>query len=71
VLTSRLLIVEHYITHRQALSIELGGRLLIWFSYLTPCVPLSFKGGGEDIEKRGFAPLKLPFWALDRARVYD
>jgi len=29
--------------------------------YLTPFVPLSLKGEGENIKKRGFAPLKLPF----------
>jgi hypothetical protein len=28
--------------------------------YLTPCIPLSFKGEGEDFMKRGAAPLKLP-----------
>jgi len=33
----------------------MGKRLFI---YLTPCVPLSFKGEGEDIKKRGFAPLR-------------
>jgi len=28
--------------------------------YLTPFIPLSFKGEGEDRVKRGFAPLKHP-----------
>jgi len=28
--------------------------------YLTPCVPLSFKGEGEEIKKRGEAPLRHP-----------
>ena len=28
--------------------------------YLSPCIPLSFKGEGEDIKKRGFAPLRHP-----------
>jgi len=27
--------------------------------YLTPCVPLSFKGEGEGNKKRGFASLGL------------
>jgi len=27
--------------------------------YLTPCIPLSFKGEGEVIFKRGFTPLIL------------
>jgi hypothetical protein len=30
------------------------------FIYLTPLIPLSFKGEGEDIKKRGYASLKLP-----------
>jgi len=29
--------------------------------YLTPSVPLSFKGEGEGIEKRGLAPLRHSF----------
>jgi hypothetical protein len=29
--------------------------------YLTPLIPLSFKGDGEGFKKRGFAPLKHPF----------
>jgi hypothetical protein len=29
------------------------------FIYLTPFIPLSFKGEGEEKKKRGFAPLKL------------
>jgi len=29
------------------------------FIYLTPCVPLSFKGEGEENKKRGFASLGL------------
>ena len=28
------------------------------FIYLTPFIPLSFQGEGEDIKKRGFAPLR-------------
>jgi len=28
----------------------------ILFIYLTPCVPLSFKGEGEEIKKRGVSP---------------
>jgi len=27
--------------------------------YLTPCIPLSFEGEGEEILERGFAPLLL------------
>ena len=34
------------------------------FIYLTPCVPLSFKGEGEDIKKRGFAPLRHLLFGL-------
>jgi len=30
------------------------------FSYLTPSVPLSFKGEGEGFWKRGEAPLRHP-----------
>jgi len=30
------------------------------FINLTPLVPLSFKGEGEEIERGAFAPLKLP-----------
>jgi len=29
--------------------------------YLTPLIPLSFKGEGEVLGKRGFAPLRRPF----------
>jgi hypothetical protein len=29
--------------------------------YLTPCVPLSLKGEGEEIRRRVFTLLKLPF----------
>jgi hypothetical protein len=32
----------------------------IRLSNLTPLVPLSFKGEGEDKKKRGYAPLTLP-----------
>jgi len=28
-----------------------------FFIYLTPFIPLSFKGEGEEILERGFAPL--------------
>jgi hypothetical protein len=28
--------------------------------YLSPLIPLSFEGEGEEVLKRGFAPLKLP-----------
>jgi len=28
--------------------------------YLTPLIPLSFKGEGENVKKRGFAPLRHP-----------
>jgi hypothetical protein len=31
----------------------------VFFIYLTPFIPLSFKGEGEEKKKRGFAPLKL------------
>jgi hypothetical protein len=30
------------------------------FIYLTPLVPLSFKGEGDKIKKRDFVPLKHP-----------
>jgi len=30
------------------------------FINLTPFIPLSTLGEGEDIKKRGFAPLRLP-----------
>jgi len=43
------------------------------FIYLTPLIPLSFKGEGEDIKKRGEASLRLPsrisLKALDKVRV--
>jgi len=29
------------------------------FIYLTPCIPLSYQGEGEDFYKRGFASLEL------------
>jgi len=32
---------------------------LRYFIYLTPCVPLSFKGEGEDGGRGAIAPLKL------------
>ncbi len=34
---------------------------LVLVIYLTPCVPLSFKGEGEVLGKRGYAPLRLSF----------
>jgi hypothetical protein len=35
------------------------------YYYLTPCIPLSFKGEGEDFLLRGAnAPLKLPIVRL-------
>ena len=33
------------------------------FIYLTPCVPLSFKGEGEEKERGAKAPLKCPKYA--------
>jgi len=30
------------------------------FIYLTPCVPLSYQGEGEKIERGADAPLRLP-----------
>jgi len=30
------------------------------YIYLTPLIPLSFKGEGEDTKKRGEAPLRHP-----------
>jgi len=33
---------------------------IIVFINLTPCVPLSFKGEGEDVYERGFAPSNFP-----------
>jgi len=32
--------------------------------YLTPFIPLSFKGEGEEILERGFAPLRLPAFII-------
>jgi len=32
--------------------------------YLTPLIPLSFKGEGEVWVERGFAPLGLPIFSL-------
>jgi len=36
-------------------------QLRLWYYliiYLTPCIPLSFKGEGEDIKRGASAPLK-------------
>jgi len=35
------------------------------FIYLTPFIPLSFKGEGEGYRKRGAAPLRHPLKRLD------
>jgi len=37
----------------------IGGRLIFVIT-LTPFIPLSLKGEGEDIKKRGYAPLRHP-----------
>jgi len=34
------------------------------FIYLTPCIPLSFKGEGDGIFLRGFAPLGLTIYSI-------
>ncbi|GAI46305.1 unnamed protein product, partial [marine sediment metagenome] len=34
------------------------------FIYLTPSVPLSFKGEGEEILEEGLRPFKLPFLVI-------
>jgi len=40
-----------------SIACQITGRELL--NYLTPCVPLSFKGEGEGYKKRGFASLGL------------
>jgi len=44
-----------------------------FFIYLTPCVPLSFKGEGEGHKKEGRKPLldTLDERTLDKARLTD
>jgi len=44
----------------RVILLEFSGKRNKVFVYLTPFIPLSFKGEGEDIKKRGFAPLKHP-----------
>jgi hypothetical protein len=38
--------------------------MIIFTFYLTPCVPLSFKGEGEGFLERGFASLGLSLYYL-------
>jgi len=38
--------------------------------YLTPSVPLSFKGEREDIKKRGFASLEVAGHVEDMIQYY-
>jgi hypothetical protein len=40
------------------------------FINLTPCVPLSFEGEGEEIKRGAKAPLKLLFLALKDVHAF-
>jgi len=45
---------KYFLSHILALR---GKTFYIEVIYLTPFIPLSFKGEGEEILERGFAPL--------------
>ena len=47
--------------YHQKIDKPTPGWWLFAFIYLTPCIPLSFKGEGEENRRGASAPLKRPY----------